>query len=229
MNSANQLSFPAALDEEDFRPVAFSRNWNSSTQRALKRTMDVIGSALLLVLLSPVFVILAILVRLSSSGPIFYRWHIAGQGGRPVMSYKFRSMYANADETKEQLAHLNEMRGPAFKVTGDPRITPVGRWIRRHSLDELPQLYSVLKGDLSLVGPRPPLVSEYEKFTSYQKQKLLILPGLTCLWQVSGRNRISDYDDWVRLDLEYIGRWSIWLDLAILRRTVGEVLRGSGK
>jgi len=145
------------------------------------------------------------------------------------MSFKFRSMYANADQIKAQLAHLNEMLGPAFKITDDPRITPLGRWIRRYSLDELPQLYSVLKGDMTLVGPRPPLVNEYELFTTYQKQKMLVRPGLTCLWQVNGRNRINDYDDWVRLDLEYIRTWSIWLDIRILFKTVGEVLRGSGK
>ncbi len=191
--------------------------------------MDVVGSAFLLVLLCPVFLILALLVRLSSPGPILYRWYIAGKLGRPVRSYKFRSMYTNADEIKSQLAHLNEMRGPAFKVTGDPRITPIGKWIRKYSLDELPQLYTVLKGDMSLVGPRPPLVNEYEKFTPYQKQKLAVQPGLTCLWQVNGRNNISDYDDWVRLDLEYIRTWSVWLDLKILAKTLPVVVFGSGK
>ena len=145
------------------------------------------------------------------------------------MSYKFRSMYANADEIKAQLAHLNEMRGPAFKITGDPRITPVGRWIRKYSLDELPQLFSVLMGQMSLVGPRPPLVNEYEVFTHYQKQKMAVKPGLTCLWQVNGRNQISNYDDWVRLDLEYIRTWSPWLDVKILFKTVRAVVRGSGK
>lgn len=188
-----------------------------------------VGAALLLLVLSPLLLLIAILVKLSSPGPIFYRWYVAGEGGRPIMSYKFRSMYANADQVKAQLAHLNEMRGPAFKITGDPRITLVGKWIRRYSLDELPQLYSILKGDMALVGPRPPLVNEYELFTAYQKQKMSVRPGLTCLWQVNGRNRINDYDDWVRLDLEYIRTWSVWLDIRILFETVGEVLRGSGK
>ena len=121
------------------------------------------------------------------------------------------------------------MSGPVFKLTDDPRITPLGRWMRRYSLDELPQLYSVLKGDMSLVGPRPPLVSEYERFTEYQKQKLSVKPGITCLWQVSGRNQVKDFDEWVRLDLEYIRRWTPWLDLNILFRTVGAVVSGSGK
>lgn len=191
--------------------------------------MDLTGAALLLIILSPLLIVLAVLVKLSSPGPILYRWYVAGKGGHPFMSYKFRSMYTNADSIKQQLAHLNEMRGPAFKITSDPRITPLGKWIRRHSLDELPQLYSVLRGQMSLVGPRPPLVNEYDLFTPFQKQKMSVLPGLTCLWQVSGRNRINDYDDWVRLDLEYIRTWSPWLDLKIILKTVREILRGSGK
>jgi len=209
--------------------LIFSPAWESPTSRAAKRAMDVIGSTVLLILLSPLFLALSILVKFSSPGPVLYRWYIAGKGGRPFMSYKFRSMYANADEIKAQLAHLNEMRGPAFKITGDPRITPVGRWIRKYSLDELPQLFSVLMGQMSLVGPRPPLVNEYEVFTRYQKQKMAVKPGLTCLWQVNGRNQISNYDDWVRLDLEYIRTWSPWLDVKILLKTVRAVVRGSGK
>ncbi len=224
MNSATL----AAYDRDSDRLV-FSPHWSSSAQRGIKRAMDVVGSALLLIVLSPLLLVIAILVKASSDGPVFYRWYVAGEGGYPFMSFKFRSMYANADQIKAQLAHLNEMLGPAFKITDDPRITPLGRWIRRYSLDELPQLYSVLKGDMTLVGPRPPLVNEYELFTTYQKQKMLVRPGLTCLWQVNGRNRINDYDDWVRLDLEYIRTWSIWLDIRILFKTVGEVLRGSGK
>jgi lipopolysaccharide/colanic/teichoic acid biosynthesis glycosyltransferase len=209
--------------------LVFSPNWSSPFQWAVKRGIDVLGSSFLFLLLSPFLVILAVLVKLSSPGPILYRWYVAGKNGEPFMSYKFRSMYANADEVKAQLAHLNEMRGPAFKITRDPRITPLGKWIRRYSIDELPQLYSVLKGDMSLVGPRPPLVNEYESFSSYQKQKMSVRPGLTCLWQVNGRNRINDYDDWVRLDLEYIRTWSAWLDIKILLRTIPEVLCGSGK
>lgn len=213
----------------DLEQVVFSPRWSSSAQRCVKRVMDVIGSIVLLFLLSPVFLVLAVLVKLSSPGPILYRWYIAGEGGRPFMSYKFRSMYVNADQIKAQLAHLNEMQGPAFKITGDPRVTPFGRWIRKYSLDELPQLYSVLRGQMSLVGPRPPLANEYERFTPYQKQKMSVRPGLTCLWQISGRNQISDYDDWVRLDLEYIRTWSPWLDLKIVFKTIGEVVCGSGK
>lgn len=228
MSLAN-LSFETRPDDCNFERLVFSPAWSSQLQRAAKRTMDVIGSSVLLVLLSPFLTVLAMLVRISSPGPILYRWYVAGRGGRPFMSYKFRSMYANADQIKSKLAHLNEMRGPAFKITGDPRITPLGKWIRKYSLDELPQLYSVLKGDMSLVGPRPPLANEYEMFTPYQKQKMAVRPGLTCLWQVNGRNQIYVYDDWVRLDLKYIRTWSIWLDIKILLRTVVEVIKGSGK
>ena len=155
------------------------------------------------------FLFLAFLVGLSSSGPIFYRWKVIGSGGRPFTGYKFRSMVVNADALRDELASRNEMTGPVFKIANDPRITKVGDWLRKYSLDELPQLYSVLKGDMSLVGPRPPLVTEYEQFTEYQKQKMGVKPGITCLWQVSGRNQISDFDEWVRLDLEYISRWSL--------------------
>jgi len=181
------------------------------------------------VLLSPLFLFLTLIVKLTSPGPVFYRWHVVGKRGRPFISYKFRSMVANADKLKSELEQLNEMKGPVFKLSNDPRITRVGAWMRRYSLDELPQLYSVLKGEMSLVGPRPPLVSEYARFSEYQKQKLAVTPGITCLWQVSGRNRVSDFDEWVGLDLEYIRHWSLRLDLKILLKTVREVFVGSGR
>jgi lipopolysaccharide/colanic/teichoic acid biosynthesis glycosyltransferase len=223
-------SLASKLDHKEQRAKAvLSPNWGSLVQLTIKRTMDVVGSAMLLILLSPLFLILAILVRISSSGPIFYRWRVVGRNERPFISYKFRSMYKNADEMKAKLAHLNEMSGPVFKITDDPRITPLGKWLRRYSLDELPQLYSVIKGDMSLVGPRPPLLSEYACFTEYQKQKLSVKPGMTCLWQISGRNDIADFDRWLKLDLEYIQRWNPKLDLWILLRTANEVFSGSGK
>jgi len=228
VDSANLFPLLETVDR-DYETLVFSPAWSSQLLRLTKRIMDVIGSSILLVLLSPLLLALALLVKLSSPGPIFYRWYVMGEGGYPFVGYKFRSMYINADEVKHQLAHLNEMRGPMFKITRDPRITPLGRWIRKYSLDELPQLYSVLKGDMSLVGPRPPLVNEFEMFTSYQKQKMAVKPGLTCLWQVNGRNEISDFDEWVRLDLKYIRNWSLWLDIVILLKTVVVVLAGSGK
>jgi lipopolysaccharide/colanic/teichoic acid biosynthesis glycosyltransferase len=196
---------------------------------AAKRLLDVAVSASLLAALSWLFLGLAVLVKLGSRGPVFYRWHVVGRDGRRFVGYKFRSMVANADALKPELLPQNEMTGPVFKLTRDPRITPLGEWMRRYSLDELPQLYSVLAGDMSLVGPRPPLETEVVQFTDFQKQKLAIKPGITCLWQVSGRNRVHDFDDWVGLDLEYIRTWSLTLDFEILLRTVREVFRGSGR
>src|SRR5882672_9515590 len=146
--------------------------WENRVLVAFKRGFDIMFASLLLPLLSPVFLVLALAVKLTSRGTAFYRWQVVGKQGRPFVGYKFRSMYSNADELKQQLEHLNEMRGPVFKVTHDPRVTKLGAWMRRYSLDELPQLYSVVKGDMSLVGPRPPLISEYACFTEYQKQKL---------------------------------------------------------
>jgi lipopolysaccharide/colanic/teichoic acid biosynthesis glycosyltransferase len=209
--------------------VVFSPYWSGTFRPAVKRAIDLVGAGSLLVLLSPLFLLLAVTVKLSSPGDLFYRWKVVGQGGKPFLSYKFRSMVADADELLEQLEAGNEMTGPVFKMTADPRVTGTGKWMRRYSLDELPQLYSVLKGDMSLVGPRPPLAREYQKFTDYQKQKLSVKPGMTGLWQVKGRNRVRDLDDWVRLDLEYIRRWSLWLDTEILFRTVAAVFSGSGK
>jgi lipopolysaccharide/colanic/teichoic acid biosynthesis glycosyltransferase len=191
--------------------------------------LDIAVSALLIVIFSPLLLVLAVAVKLTSRGPVFYRWRVVGKGGHPFTGYKFRSMKSDADQMKAQLEHLNEMQGPVFKITNDPRITKLGSWMRRYSLDELPQLYSVLKGDMSLVGPRPPLVTEYARFNDYQKQKLAVKPGMTCLWQVCGRNDVKNFDDWVSLDLQYIRDWSLKLDFWILVRTLGEVLLGSGK
>ena len=209
--------------------VAFSSLWHNPFHRACKRFLDVLGSFSLLILLSPVLLFLACLVKMSSDGPVFYRWRVVGKGGRAFVGYKFRSMVNNADALKPMLESQNEMTGPVFKLSRDPRVTPVGSWLRRYSLDELPQLYSVLKGDMSLVGPRPPLVTEYAHFTDGQKQKLSVKPGITGLWQVQGRNQINDFDEWVRLDMDYIRNWSIALDIKILCKTVQEVLIGSGK
>lgn len=200
-----------------------------SWQRFVKRLMDALGAGALLIFLAPVLVLIALAVKFSSRGPVLYRWHVVGQGGRPFTGYKFRTMIENADELKQQLLEQNEMQGPVFKIKNDPRITTVGRVLRKFSLDELPQLWSVLKGDMSLVGPRPPLQNEYASFTEFQKQKLSVKPGITCLWQIAGRNEIRDFDEWVRLDLAYIQNWSLWLDVKILWRTFFAVLRGTGR
>lgn len=203
--------------------------WRDPLWTGGKRLLDIAVSALLIVIFSPLLLVLAVAVKLTSRGPVFYRWRVVGKGGHPFTGYKFRSMKSDADQMKAQLEHLNEMQGPVFKITNDPRITKLGSWMRRYSLDELPQLYSVLKGDMSLVGPRPPLVTEYARFNDYQKQKLAVKPGMTCLWQVCGRNDVKNFDDWVSLDLQYIRDWSLKLDFWILVRTLGEVLLGSGK
>ena len=208
--------------------VAARKVVRAPTQRAVKRGLDIAASALLLVAFSPLLAAIAIAVRRTDGKPVLYRWQVVGRGGRPFTSYKFRSMVVNADELKPALEASNEMSGPVFKLRDDPRVTKLGRVLRRYSLDELPQLWSVLTGDMSLVGPRPPLQSEYARFTDRQRAKLAVKPGITCLWQVSGRNGITDFDEWLRLDLEYIERWSLRLDLAILLRTIPAVLSGRG-
>jgi lipopolysaccharide/colanic/teichoic acid biosynthesis glycosyltransferase len=194
------------------------------TQYFAKRFLDVIVAGILLVLLSPLMLLIALAIRMTSGSPVLYEWQVVGKDGRPFRGYKFRTMVAGADQMKQQLLAQNEMRGPVFKMKDDPRVTPGGRILRKFSLDELPQLWSVLKGDMSLVGPRPPLVSEYEKFSEQQKSKLAVRPGMTSLWQVRGKP--SDFDEWLKLDLEYIQNWSLWLDFKILLETAFVVLTG---
>lgn len=199
------------------------------TYLAVKRLLDLIISAGMLVLLSPLFLVIAILVKLTSPcGPVFYPWKVLGRNGRPFVGYKFRTMVPNADELKKELLQKNEMQGPVFKMQNDPRVTPLGRFLRKYSLDELPQLYSVLKGDMSLVGPRPPAKAEAEEFQFWQRRKLSVTPGITCLWQVNGRSNIKSFDEWARLDLEYISNASLLLDLQILVKTVPVVILGRG-
>ena len=195
----------------------------------VKRFIDMVVSAALLVLLAPLFLIIAAAIKITTPHlPVFYPWRVIGLSGRPFTGYKFTTMVADADELKQHLLAQNEMEGPVFKLKEDPRITPLGGLLRKFSLNELPQLWSVLKGDMSLVGPRPAFRDELERYELWQKRKLCVKPGLTCLWQVSGRNRITSFDEWVRLDLEYIDRWSLWLDMRILARTAWAVVSGSG-
>jgi lipopolysaccharide/colanic/teichoic acid biosynthesis glycosyltransferase len=207
-------------------PTAGSLRWRAA--QAAKRSLDVVLSLAGLIVLAPLLLLLAGLVAATSPGPILYEWRVLGRHARPFRGYKFRTMVANADELKDRFLDSNEMTGPVFKMRHDPRVTRVGRWMRKFSLDELPQLWSVLRGDMSLVGPRPPGPHEFERFAPWQRGKLAVTPGITCLWQVNGRSEITDFDEWMRLDLEYIRRWSLWLDMKILVRTLPAVLRGHG-
>ena len=190
----------------------------------LKRLMDIVGASLGLLLASPIMLIVAILIKFEDpKGPIFFSQVRNGAYPKTFKMYKFRSMYIDAEERLEELMHLNEQSGPAFKIKDDPRITKVGKFIRKTSLDELPQLFNVLKGDMSLVGPRPAIPREVEQYTAYQKQRLLVKPGLTCIWQVSGRNNIG-FEEWVELDLQYIKTRNIWLDIKLILLTIPALL-----
>jgi len=192
-----------------------------------KRAMDIVGSALALLLLSPLMLAVALAVKLTSRGPVIFRQQRAGLGGRPFTFYKFRSMYDGAERLREGLLDRNEQTGPVFKMTDDPRVTPVGHFLRRWSLDELPQFWNVLKGDMSLVGPRPLPCDESLASEAWQKRRLTVTPGVTCYWQVSGRAHIF-YDDWVRLDIKYLERRSFLTDVGILLRTPLAVLSRDG-
>jgi len=201
----------------------------SRASRSAKRAIDICGSTVGLILLAPLLLLLALAVKLTSRGPILFAQKRCGLRGRTFQFYKFRTMVEDADGRKRDLEHLNEMRGPVFKIRRDPRITSLGRVLRKLSLDELPQLWNVLRGDMSLVGPRPPTPDEVERYTARQAQRLSVLPGITGMWQVSGRNDIPDFERWVDLDLEYARTWSLWLDLRILLKTtiVVALLRGA--
>lgn len=168
------------------------------------------------------------MIKIDSKGPILYDWYVVGKNGTPFKSWKFRTMVTNADEIKIKLNDQNEMVGPVFKIKNDPRITKVGKFLRKHSLDESIQFISVLKRDMSLVGPRPAGPIELEDYKEWQKRRLSVIPGLTGPWQVSGRNKINHFDDWVKLDLEYIDNWSLLLDIKILFKTIPAAFKGTG-
>jgi exopolysaccharide biosynthesis polyprenyl glycosylphosphotransferase len=207
--------------------LTFTTTPSDETQLAFKRLLDVVVSAVLLVLATPVIVGAALAIKLTSRGRVFFKQERIGLNGRIFTLYKFRTMIDRAHELREEVSHLNEMTGPVFKAAADPRVTRVGRILRRFSLDELPQLWNVLKGDMSLVGPRPPIPEEVRLYRRWHRRRLSMKPGLTCLWQVSGRNQI-DFDRWMQLDLQYIDNWSPALDFKILLRTIPAVLSGRG-
>jgi len=193
-----------------------------------KRSFDIIVSSLLLVLLFPFVGLISLLIKMTSEGTVFFRQKRIGLNGRLFHLYKFRSMLKNAEELKKKIGHMNEMEGPVFKIKKDPRATLVGQFLRRTSLDELPQLFNVLRGDMSIIGPRPPLPGEVDQYEPWQRRRLSMKPGITCLWQVNGRNKIRDFKKWMELDLQYIDNWSLKLDLKIFIKTIFVVLSGRG-
>ena len=213
--------------EEEFDEVAIAIDFSevlakeSILYSITKRLIDIVGSLCGIILLSPLFLIVAILIKLEDpKGKVFFAQERNGRYPKTFKMYKFRSMVHNAEDLLKDLMDRNEQTGPVFKINDDPRITKVGKVIRRTSIDELPQLFNVLKGDMSLVGPRPPIPHEVEQYNSYQMQRLAVKPGLTCIWQVSGRNNIG-FDEWVEMDIEYIKTRNLWLDIKLIFKTVG--------
>jgi exopolysaccharide biosynthesis polyprenyl glycosylphosphotransferase len=220
----------ASLDELFGHPLLVFRTApETSWQSLAKMLMDFFGALALLLVAAVPMLAIALLIKLASPGPAFFRQKRSGLNGAPFTLYKFRTMVTNAEQFKHELEAMNEMRGPVFKVTNDPRITRIGKWLRRYSLDELPQLFNVLRGEMSLVGPRPLPVDEVKRFNDLaHRRRLSVKPGITGLWQISGRNQIADFKEWVRLDLEYIDNWSLWLDVTILLRTIPAVFTATG-
>jgi len=225
-NSLARISF----DDFGGTPVlrirsAPEESWSLLAKSVLDRT----AAAAALLVLAPLFAAIFALIQFTSPGPAIFLQKRGGRNGRPFTMFKFRTMVLEAEAQRDELEEQNEMQGPAFKLKDDPRVTPIGKWLRKHSLDELPQLWNVLRGEMSLVGPRPLPLYEVEKITDpAQRRRLSMKPGLTCLWQIAGRNHVSAFEDWVRLDLEYIDHWSLWLDLKILFQTIPAVLFGKG-
>jgi exopolysaccharide biosynthesis polyprenyl glycosylphosphotransferase len=220
----------ASFDDFQGRPVlVFSATPEASWQGVVKQVIDFTLALFFLIIGSPVLLLISLAIKFTSPGPILFRQKRCGLNGQPFTILKFRTMETNAEQRKAELAAMNEMSGPVFKIKNDPRVTPVGRILRKFSADELPQLFNVLRGEMSLVGPRPLPVDEVKRFNDLaHRRRLSVKPGLTCLWQISGRNNVSDFRDWVRLDLEYIDNWSLWLDLKIMWRTIPIVLIGTG-
>jgi exopolysaccharide biosynthesis polyprenyl glycosylphosphotransferase len=217
-----------ALDKLEGLPLlTFSNAPENEYLLFLKRAMDLGLASMLLLVTAPLLLVVAALVRASSPGPVIYRQLRCGLNGRRFWLYKFRSMYQDAEQQRAQVEHLNEMDGPVFKSSRDPRVTPVGRLLRKTSLDELPQLFNILKGEMSFVGPRPPLPEEVARYETWQRRRLRMQPGLTCLWALAGRNQLN-FAQWMQLDMEYIDNWSLALDFKILLRTIPRVLSGRG-
>lgn len=227
--------FQTSIAKPDFdafagRPMLVFRSTPEvSWALMVKAIIDRVGAFVLLLVLALPMAIVAVGIKVTSAGPVIFKQRRAGRFGKPFVMYKFRSMSSDAEMRRAELEPFNQMHGPVFKVHNDPRITPFGKWLRRTSVDEVPQLVNVLLGDMSLVGPRPLPLYEVEKFeNTAQRRRLSVKPGLTCLWQISGRNQVKNFGDWVKLDLDYIDRWSLGLDFKILVRTIPAVLTGLG-
>jgi exopolysaccharide biosynthesis polyprenyl glycosylphosphotransferase len=218
----------AQLEELDGLPIlTFDTTSTSHVQLLAKRLVDIAVAAVVLTLSAPLVLLIGLAIKVTSGGSVLFRQTRCGLNGRLFTLYKFRTMVENAEQRRQELLHLNEMNGPVFKLRHDPRVTFFGRFLRKFSLDELPQLWNVLRGDMSLVGPRPPIPEEVAKYERWQRRRLSMKPGLTCLWQISGRNHI-DFDRWMELDLEYIDSWTPLLDFKILLKTIPVVLTGRG-
>lgn len=208
--------------------ISFETTTLSVFQRTLKRFMDVMLSGAGIVICGPLMILTAIAIKISSSGPVLFSQERMGFHGRTFELYKFRSMCQDAEKHLEELRGLNEADGPVFKIRNDPRVTSIGRFIRKLSIDELPQLFNVFKGDMSLVGPRPPLPCEVEQYATWHRRRLSVRPGLTCLWQINGRSDKVDFYEWMRLDMKYLDNWSLWLDVMIIFKTIPAVVFGRG-
>lgn len=218
-----------------FGSISFNSDWLTrrselAAQRQLirlKRLFDIAGSATLLVLFLPLMLVVATLIKLTSRGPVLFKQPRLGYSRRNFIMYKFRTMAKDAEQRIREIEHLNEASGPVFKIWRDPRVTCIGRFLRRSSIDELPQLVNVLKGDMSLVGPRPLSYRDYEGWHHWQPRRFKVRPGMTCLWQIKGRSLVP-FEKWMQLDLQYVDEWSLWLDVRILARTIPAVLKGTG-
>ncbi len=208
--------------------LTFTTTPYNELQLVMKRGFDLVVSMILLLLFAPAMILMALLIKITSPGPILFKQTRVGLNGRQFTLYKFRTMVHDAEARKGELLHLNEMEGPVFKIKDDPRLTQFGKFLRRTSLDELPQLLKVLKGTMSIVGPRPPLPEEVSQYRTWQRRRLSMKPGITCLWQINGRSYIKNFDQWMKLDLEYIDNWSLKLDWKIFIKTIPVVLLGRG-
>jgi lipopolysaccharide/colanic/teichoic acid biosynthesis glycosyltransferase len=226
-NSEGEVITMRVGDPQHERPIRAMEPFFFRRMPAWKRAVDLLGAAVAMILFSPFFLVAAVLVKLTSPGPVFFRQRRAGLGGKPFTMYKFRTMVDGAERQQKMLLALNEQEGPVFKMRDDPRITPLGRVLRKTSIDELPQLWNVLRGEMSLVGPRPPLPGEVREYQSWQRQRLDVTPGLTCTWQVMGRSQIP-FIQWVRMDVQYIRSRSLRQDISLLFRTLPAVVLRRG-